>query len=214
MRQLQAGHVADDVAQQDDAEVVVGVLREVVADEMPPRVPSGRPSSDRPARVRRHAVDGADRRRSSDADGQAADLARRPSGTARAATARRAARRRCCRSRCSRRRPAGARRRRCRGRAGRGRRCRIRCGSGDEAASGRGWAWRAPRDRARFRATRRRPSSVASSGRGMPCGGIMPPRSFLHDLFPDLRVSGGARDVDRVFVERRARRSWLGRCGR
>ena len=34
------------------------------------------------------------------------------------------------------------------------------------------------RSSARFERRRRTPSSVASSGRGMPCGGIMPPRSF------------------------------------
>ena len=33
MRELEAGHVADDVAQQEDAELVLGVLREVVPEE-------------------------------------------------------------------------------------------------------------------------------------------------------------------------------------
>ena len=37
--------------------------------------------------------------------------------------------------------------------------------------------------------------SVGSSGRGMPCGGIMPPRSFTHDLFPDVGVRAGVGRV-------------------
>ena len=36
----------------------------------------------------------------------------------------------------------------------------------------------------------------------MPCGGIMPPRSFADDLLPDLGVGGGIRRVQ--ALERQA----------
>ena len=64
------------------------------------------------------------------------------------------------------------------GRAGRGSRWRIRCDSGDAWSRARDWAWPHRRGRARFRRYDASPSSVALSGRGMPCGGIAPTRSL------------------------------------
>ena len=77
VRPLEAGHVADDVLQQDDVEFVGGVEREVVPHE---------DAAARPERqafdvivlgaIGRHSVDRADRRRRRIADGQRADPAR------------------------------------------------------------------------------------------------------------------------------------------
>ena len=156
VRPLEPGHVADDVLQQVDAEVVVAVEREVVADQ------DAAARAERQAfdvivlrAIGRHAIDRADRRRSSDRRPPGCRPCATPSGTARAATATPSARRRCCRTRSPRRRPEAAPWRRCRARADRESRWRIRRGSGDAAASGRGWAGRARRGRARSRAARR-----------------------------------------------------------
>ena len=157
MRPLEPRHVTHDVLQQDDVEFVGGVEREVVADE------DAAARAERQAfdviglsAVRRHAVDGAHRRRRRIADREGADACARRSGIARAGTATPSARPQCCRTRSPRRRPAAAPWRRCRARARREPRRHIPSGSADEEGSGRGWASRAPRDRARFRATWRR----------------------------------------------------------
>ena len=78
VRELQAGHVADDVAQQEDVEFVVGVLREVVAEQQA-AARAERQSLDVILLrvVGRHAVRLSRTTSRVGADGQAADLARR-----------------------------------------------------------------------------------------------------------------------------------------
>ncbi len=138
VRPLEARHVADDVAHQEDVERVLAVERKVVLD------------LDAAARAERQAFDVARLRRGPRAPGTRPSRPAcrgcrppaqppwpTPRGTARATTAIRAARPRCCRSHRPRRRPAGARTRRRRARAGRARRCRTRCGSNGGSRLGR-----------------------------------------------------------------------------
>ena len=63
-----------------------------------------------------------------------------------------------------------------------------------ERACGPGWAAPARRAIERLSSDVTKASSVAASGRGMPCGGIMPPCSFLHDLLPDLGASAASAE--------------------
>ena len=80
---------------------------------------------------------------------------------------------------------------------------------------GRDSAWPALRARARFRAHDAKLSSAAWSGRGIPCGGIMPPRSFRTTFSHVLFGVGACATVREIhLVEHQPGQFWSARYDR
>ena len=206
------GHVADDVAAQEDVEVVLGVEREVVLDQQAAACAERQPLDVLALRkIGRRSKHRDDRASFRDRRPRGVRSSRTRRGTARARRATRAGRPQCCRSRSPRRRPAGIRTRR----------------SAEPSKSRTALPYSARFKRwidarpgfglARHSRVERRREPVhhamigSGSGRGMPCGGIAPALSLRTTR---SQISGRRPRARSRACRARRRQSWRTGCGR